>query len=303
MRTIQEVGLEIMTNQPRRLYIMGGIEYGIKCKYLEILKAHYENRLIEASSMNYIINLFSRRQLFPVPDSVYVVRYDEEFVSGLSSSTSKLMDSLNIHGTVVCIYQDEKHLKKLDKYLPEYTVAINNVSPQYLKQYLISDFPALDSKYIDSAVKWAIDYNQAKIMCQSLVNLPHDKKASDLDIASLFGKSNQSTESAFRIGIASRNFRYLLDVIDEYEGDYNNLIYTALSTMIDVDRCLDSRSGDPKIGKYIKLWTREDIYYMFTNCYSLLRLSRSISINDMKNLICNMCSMVQFSPIPECEVK
>lgn len=303
MRTIQEVGLEIMTNQPKRFYIFGGMEYGIKCKYLEILKARYDDRLVEASTVDYVVNLFNRRQLFPVPDSVYVVRYDEEFVSSLSSSTSKLIDSLNIRGTVVCIYQEDKHFKKLDKYLPNYTVSIDNVAPQFLKQYLVSDFPNIDESYIDSVIKWAIDYNQAKIMCQSLSNLPKGQRVSDSEIASLFGKSDLSTESAFKIGIASRNFKYLLEVMDKYEGDYNNLIYAALSTIIEIDRCLDSRNGDSEINKYAKNWTRPDIYYMFTNCYSLLKLSRSIGISDMKDLLSNMCSLVQFSPIPDCEVR
>lgn len=302
MRTIQEVGLEIMSNRPKSIYFFAGMEYGIKAKYLEILKAHYENRLIEASSMSYVINLFSKRHLFPVPDSLYVVRYDEEFISQLSDKTSNQLSNLSIKGTVVCMYQEEKHSKKLEKYLPDYTVSIDSVAPQFLKKYLTSDFPDLPTQYIDESIKWATDYNQAKIMCSELSRLPKDIKASSEDIASLFGKSNVTSEEAFKIGIASRNLTYILNVLDEYEGDYGQLLYSILNVMIEIDKCLDSRKGNADIEKYTKLWSRPDIYYMFSNTYNLLKLTRSISISDMKDLVTTLCSTVKFNPIPDYEV-
>lgn len=302
MRTIQEVGLEIMSNQPKPIYFFGGVEYGIKSKYLEILKSHYDNRLVEASSVNYVMNLFSKRQLFPIPDSLYVVRYDEEFISQLSEKTSSELSKLNIKGTLVCLYQEDKHTKKLDKYLPDYTVSIDGVAAHHLKKYLTSDFPKLSEHYIDECIKWAVDYNQAKIMCNELSHLSANTKVSDSDIAALFGKASVTSEDAFRIGIASRNLNYTLSVLEEYEGDYGQLLYSILNVMIEIDRCLDSRQGDPELKKYVNLWTRPDIYYMFSNTYSMLKMTRSISISDIKDLVTTLCCTVKYHPIPDYEV-
>ena len=41
MRTIQEVGTEILTGTPAKMYVMIGQEYGIKMKYIKILANHY----------------------------------------------------------------------------------------------------------------------------------------------------------------------------------------------------------------------------------------------------------------------
>ena len=37
MLSIQEVGLSILGDSPKKFYILGGSEYGIKDKYIEIL--------------------------------------------------------------------------------------------------------------------------------------------------------------------------------------------------------------------------------------------------------------------------
>ena len=41
MLSIQDVGTEILNNNPGKFYIFGGTEYGIKCKYFDIIMTHY----------------------------------------------------------------------------------------------------------------------------------------------------------------------------------------------------------------------------------------------------------------------
>ena len=39
MLSIQDLGLSILGDSPKNFYILGGIEYGIKDKYIEILES------------------------------------------------------------------------------------------------------------------------------------------------------------------------------------------------------------------------------------------------------------------------
>ena len=111
MLTIQEVGTEILGNTPKKFYIFGGTEYGIKCKYIDIMKEHY-GKFKECQSVNEIIKLMSTRHFIPLEPTLYIIRYDEEFLSSLSDDTEKQIDKLNIVGTVVCIYELDKHVVK-----------------------------------------------------------------------------------------------------------------------------------------------------------------------------------------------
>ena len=85
MLSIQEVGTEILTHNPRKLYIMVGQEYGIKTKYIDILAEHY-GRKEECLSMSSIIDIMNTKHIIPLQPAVYVVRYDDSFITDLSDS-------------------------------------------------------------------------------------------------------------------------------------------------------------------------------------------------------------------------
>ena len=82
MLTIQEVGTEILTHNPRKLYVMVGQEYGVKMKYVDIL-AEYYGKKEEMSSMSDVINIMNTKHIIPLQPAVYIVRYDESFISCL----------------------------------------------------------------------------------------------------------------------------------------------------------------------------------------------------------------------------
>ena len=86
MLSIQEVGLSILGDTPKNFYILGGTEYGIKDKYIEILISKVGAKL-EYRSVADVISLMSKHHIIPLQPQVYVVRYDKAFVG---SATKEL---------------------------------------------------------------------------------------------------------------------------------------------------------------------------------------------------------------------
>ena len=87
MLTIQEVGQEVLTGTPKKFYAFVGSEYGVKEKYIELLSNHY-GRKVESESVQDILNIMKTRHIIPLQPTLYVVRYDESFISTLSNSTA-----------------------------------------------------------------------------------------------------------------------------------------------------------------------------------------------------------------------
>ena len=303
MRNIQEVGLEILGNNPAKLYVFVGPEYGIKSKYIECLSKYYGSK-VEADSLDAVIKTMKTKQILPLSPAVYVVRYDEDFISKLNDKTQQELVSCKIIGTVVCIYDQPKHTSKLSKYLPDLTVSIDSVNSHYVEKYLHSDFPDLNDRFIKLSVNASADYNQAKNMCRCMMHGPTDEmyKLSDNELVKIFGYEDKSSENILRVGVASKDFNFLCNQLDEFDGELQSIFYTILSTMIEIDKCMDNRNAQSDIKKYIKIWTREDIYYMFMNTYDMLIKCRSWSISDTKDCILYLFSLLKFNRIPSPEV-
>lgn len=303
MRNIQEVGLEILGKTPKSFYVFTGPEYGIKMKYIETLKELY-GKLVEADSVSSVLSTMKTKHIIPLQPSVYVVRYDEDFISSLNEKTESVINQCKIIGTVICIYDQPKHSTKVAKYLPNLSVSIDSVNSTYIEKYLHSDFPKLNDRFIKIASTICKDYNQAKNLCRCMIQGPLDDmyKLSDDEIVSMFGFNDCSTEAAIKQGIASRNFNYLIQMLDTFDGDFQTILYTTLSTMIELDKCMDNRGSQSTLSKYSKLWNREDVYYMFMNTYEALKKSRTYAITDIKEIIIWLFSLLKFNPIPSKEV-
>lgn len=303
MLTIQEVGQEVLTGTPKKFYVFVGSEYGVKEKYIELLSNHY-GRKVESESVQDILNIMKTRHIIPLQPTLYVVRYDESFISTLSNSTAVTIANTNIVGTIVCIYEQAKHVNRLEKHLSNFTVSLDKVSPQFTKKYLKTDFSDLSDRFIDIAVQTASDYGQAKNMCRSMQLVPDNmlQTLSDTQVAQLFGYQSISTESLIRIGVASRNFSYLLNVIEDYEDAGDRVLYAILQTMIELDKLMDNSRTQSDIRNYVKCWTREDIYNMFMNTYDELTKLRSYSSYDVQNSIMYLLGLLQFKQIPSLEV-
>ena len=168
MRSIQEVGSEILNNIPDKFYAFTGSEYGIKRKYIEILSNFYKGSVIEADSVVDILNMMSTKRIIPLVPSLYVVRYDDSFISYLDSNTSNKIKRCNIIGTVVCLYETSKDENRLEKYIPDYTVSISSVSSRFVFKYLKSDFPSIPDRLVEFSAKYCDNYSHAYNVCKSM---------------------------------------------------------------------------------------------------------------------------------------
>ena len=302
MRNIQDVGMEILSGNPKKFYIFCGPEYGVKLKYIQYLKDHYDGHYESYDSVQEVLDIMKVKRIIPLVPSVYVVRYDESFISSLNDKSASQIESSKIIGTIVCLYDNSKILNKIDKYLGDYSVSIGNVSPDYLKKYLHQDFAGLADKLVDIAIECGSDYYQSKLICAALKSidaselLKHDKKL----IYKLFGHESQSTETMLCQGIASRNFQYCMTVLDEYDG-YDTIYYTILQTMIEIDKCMSSKYVQSDIQKFVKNWNPLEVYNMFDITYQELKRSRSMT-TDVKSSVIYLLSLIAFRPIPQKEV-
>lgn len=303
MLSIQEAGMQILGDNPGKFYIFGGTEYGIKQKYISVLVDKF-GKQIESPSVKEVIDMLSKKHIIPLEPAVYVIRYDESFLSEVSDAMKTKIDKLKFEGTIICIYESPKHISKLQKSLGDYLVMIDTVSPQFVTKYLKSDFPELNDKFIAIAVKHSDNYNQAKNMCFAMNCVAESELdgMNEQEIARFFGCSDMSTETQIRIGVASRNFKFLVEVMEKYEEDADRIFYAILQTLIDLDKLLDNNRLQLDIQKYVKNWTRENVYYMFMNTYAELKKSRSGAGYDIKLSLIYLFGLLKFQPIPSPEV-
>lgn len=301
MISIQELGIQILQHNPQKFYIFGGSEYGIKMRYIDELEKYYGHKE-EYSSVSELIDFMNTRHLIPIQPAVYVIRYDDLFYNQVSEKYASRIKKTNIIGTAVCIYDNSKIIAKMDKYIPEYTAIIDAINPQFIVKYLKSDFPEIPDNLINIVTSCSSDYGQAKNMCTSIMlDLPHVKDMTGEDIKILFGYQDLSTQTQLRQGIAAKNFHYLIQILDKYDGQLDNIIYTILQTMIDLDKLFESKYIQSDIKNYLNLWRREDIYYMFMHAYDELKKLRSNSSYDILNSIIYLFGLLKFSPIPSLE--
>lgn len=297
MRTIQDVGLEILNKTPQSFYVFCGEEYGIKDKYINILRSCYSD-YHEVSSVRGIIDTMRTKHFVPLVPALYVVRYDEDFVANVDSTTAKKIASTKIVGTIVCIYEKAASANKFDKYLPEYTVSIDKVDPKFLFKYLISDFSNLSHDVISAVVNTCKDYSRCRQICTALDALENVPELTSDNVASMFGVTQFVSDNNFRHAVASRNFRLCMDCIDEYVGDIGQLYYTILSTMLELEKVVSSKYAQSDLTDYKKQWSIVSIYNMFMQTYNLLKISRSYSLDPVNSLI-YLCSLLAFKEVPE----
>lgn len=301
MRSIQEVGMEILSGNPKKFYIFCGPEYGVKLKYIQYLKDHYDGHYESYDSVQEVLDLMKVKRIIPLVPSVYVVRYDESYVSSLNDKSASQIDSSKIIGTLVCLYDNPKTINKIDKYLGDYSVIVSTVSSEYLKKYLHQDFAGVADKLVDIAVECGSDYYQSKLICAALksVNASELLKEDKKTLYKLFGHESESTEAMLRKGIAAKNFNYCMKVLEDYDG-YDTIYYTILQTLVEIDKCMSSKYAQSDIQKFVKMWSPSDVYNMFDITYSELKRSRSMSI-DLKSSIVYLLSILAFKPIPRKE--
>ena len=304
MITIQELGLSILSDHPKQFYVLGGNEYGVKDKYIDTLTKFYKGEKYEYPDVMSVINSMNVKHLIPLKPSLYVVRYDESFVSSLNEVVANKVKNTKICGTLVCIYSDAKHIAKLDKFLPEYVGQIDSVNPKFIEKYLHQDFPSLDKRYISLANRCSENYGHARTICKSLCNADVNllAKMTDGQLERLFGCTNQSAEQDIRLGLAARDFQFLIRALQTFEGEKESLYYVILQMLIDMEKILTSKYSNTDITEYKKFWKLQDVYYMFMNTYKELSDSRSSNVS--KNIDASLIylfALVTFKDIPSPE--
>ena len=299
MLSIQDVGKQIISNNPLKFYVFAGNEFGIKTKYINMLESYYGHKE-EYQDVDTILNYMKTKHIIPLSPAVYVVRYDDQFVSSLNNKSQEYIDSINIVGTIICIYESPKQISKLSKYLSNYTVSIDKVDSKFVNKYLHEDFPRMPDNYIKYALEISTDYNQAYNICNCLSYLSNEElyKLSRNDIYNIFGYKYIAKESDIKIGIASKNFKFLSKLLEEYGDSADSIVYMIMSTMIELDKLLNNKYSDSILRPYINNWSRPDIYYMFKHSYNELKKLRRLSISDPMNSVIYLFGLLQFSSIP-----
>lgn len=299
MKSIQDAGKEILTNNPCKLYVFTGEEYGVKKRYVSILNSYY-GQLKEYERVDDVLSIFRSKRLIKLQPSLYIVRYDEEFIKSLNDRSENDIRKLNVCGTIVLIYENSKHAAKLEKYLPSYTTSVDSVNINFMIKYILSEFKNMPEKTARDICEISSNYGQAKNIssCLSLLSSQEVGNISKLSMMSLFGKESTSNDSMIKTGIASKNFKYLISVLERYNDDKDKIFYSILSTMLDLDKLKSNPYFDCEAKAYAKYWSGPDIYYMFVNTYNMLKLSRSYSSFDFDNALIYLFSLLQFDHVP-----
>lgn len=292
-----------MRGTPRSFYVMTGSEYGIKRMYIQYLKDHYNGNYKEADSVESVLTTMSTKHFVPLQPAVYVVRYDESFIASLNEKTSSRIKNINIVGTVVCLYENDKHTAKVEKYLGDYTVHIEKVNSQFIKKYLKKDFPKLEDSCIEAAVESCVDWYEAELMCRCMMlDTPeHRRSQSKQDLKIAFGKAQELDEKVIKPIIASKDFGRMLYIVEKKEGEEDSILYSILSTMLELEKITTNKYVESDLRPYLKNWPMKDIYNMFMQTYQQLKYMRSIS-PDPKNVLMYLITLLQFSEIPAVEV-
>lgn len=301
MLSIQDVGLSVFSDKPKRFYIFGGSEYGIKEKYIDILVSKIGPKS-EYQTVSEVINLMSKYQIIPLPPQVYVVRYDKTFISTAVKEVAEKILTLPIIGTLVLIYEDAKDVSKLDKVFPDNTAVIDAIDDKHMTKYLKSDFPELDKKTIEYAVKHSSNYYQAKNICRCLDAVKDKMLLTESQMVSLFGLQATYSNDDVQVAIASRNFRALAQITDHYGGDLNNILYLILRTMTELDKIQGSKYSNSPLKEYAKKWSRPDIYYMFNHTYEAIKAMRNGCTVELPDLITYLGALMMFKAIPSIDM-
>ena len=301
MLSIQDIGLSIFGDNPKKFYILGGTEYGIKDKYIEILVSKIGTK-IEYPNVMDVVNLMSKNHIIPLKPQVYVVRYDKAFLGLATKEMAAKILSLNIIGTLILIYEDEKDLNKLDKVFPDNTASIDSIDVKHLEKYLRTDFPKLDTRTVGYVAKHSFNYYQAKNICRCLYSIQDKIILTESQIVTLFDIQTSYSGNDVQVAVASRNFKALVYIVDHYDGDIQNMLYQILRTMIELDKIQSSKYSDSPLKEYAKKWSRADIYYMFNHTYEVIKLLRMGYIADVKDLVTYLGALMMFQHIPDMEL-
>lgn len=298
--TIQEVGLDIFERHLKPFYVFGGSEYGVKFRYLQMIRDQMQD-CKECDTVDSVIQIMKTRHLVPLPETLYIVRYDSSFIQNLSEFYANTIRNCNIIGSIVCIFESEKDVSKCEKFLPDCTVRINSVDSKFIRKYLHADYPKLPDNLINIVSDYSSTYGQAYNVCSAMSNGDITELCSmdTQEILRMFSLEQSCSESDLKQGIASRNFSVCMSIVENY-ADRDSIFYTILSVMLELEKLILNPRSDSSLKPYASRWKLEDVYNMFMQTYEKLLESRKYSV-DVSGAIIHLLTLLQFSSIPSKE--
>lgn len=292
MLTLQDGVKQIYSDNPKSVYFFTGPEYGVKKQYINILASKYSGRIEEYEKFSDIVSTFSKKSLIPRNKSVFVVRYDKEFVA----KPDKQILSINVPGVVVGIYEDDSDESRLDKAFPNNILRINLLSEDIACKHLCTQFPDLPELLIKSVVEISENFYSAQLVCLSISYLPKGviHSLSRKELENLFGYDIKHDTQKFKASIASRNFASAVQEIDAFEGEKSVLIYDILSAFLDIIKAFEKPYSDSYVKPYLKRWDFKSVKCMYDVAYGQLELLRNNSKYSPDTALIYICSLLQY---------
>lgn len=300
MISIQEFGTEIMHKTPRKYYAFCGVEYGVKMKYLEIIASMYQGRIAEYESADKVIKFLTLKHMIPLQPTLYIIRYDEQFIKDIDKQVHSL-NSIDDNCTVVFIYDSDTAERRCEKYIPENTVVFDPVDRKFVKRYLMKDYDGVPENVIDRVINVTSDYISANSICKSISVMDNSDIVcmTEDDIRKTFCASQSVNIENIKYGIAARDARYCLNIISQYDGTADSIVYAALNALLEIEKCMVYKKINSYAVKYIKVWNFNDVNMMFNNLYTVLIQSRSAGSFDLREAVECVIGSMSFSPIPK----
>ena len=294
MLDIQTGAKSLLSDSPKSLYFLTGVEYGVKFEYLEKLKDHYKGLVEEHDNLSDLFSTFRNKSLFKRDSRLFIVRYDKSFFQSKFYDYNSV-NSLDINGTVIGIYEDDSDEKKLDKKFPYNTIRINKLSHSASFKHLSKLYPKLPTNILEYVISMCTDYYQGMSICYALSQMNKDTllTLSRYDVQFLFGYQEISDSNRFKHAFASRNFKLMVREIDSTNFNLDTSIYDILSCMLELLKVFESKSNSD-FTKYKTYWTLNEICEVYNLVYDQLKLLRTKSSYSIYDSLMYICCMSQF---------
>ena len=253
----------------------------MKSEYISALKRHY-GACTEYSSMLRLIDFFKVKQLIPPSPAVYVIRYDDEFAKALSEIVADQIAKLNIIGTIVCIYDDKKHESAMEKYLPDYTVTVEDMHPRFIKKHLIARFPDRMHGFIESADFSGMSYGEALNLVTSAEYLSDSDLDRPQDVFNELACQRPHTPAEFSVLFADKDFSACADIISSYNENPTELYYAMCNALLGIENVLSCEWKAKSSPYYVsaKKWSIGDVKTVFGYVYDELKRSRTTGVTN-----------------------
>lgn len=297
MLSVQDGAFQLLSDSPGPLYFLTGSEYGVKQQYIDHMESLYGN-VVEVDSFSQLMSDLGRKSLIPRPKTLYIVRYDKDFVSDLSNDIASTLLSLPYDGTVVGIYQDDRSEKKLDKYFPDTTMRVNALSDVLQLKHLSNRYGSLDEHVVKMCIAVSSDYMMASNMCSALSLLSQTAASalSTADVSDLFGCTPSYDKDSFKRAVASRNYKAMVQWMDSHDAsDYSEMFYDVLNALTEVAKSLDA--GKPMAWvtpAMLRAWDAGQVLAMFEIVYEQVSLMRTFSSYSQSTALLYVLSMLNY---------